>query len=201
MDVLRKSRLMQLNRPSTRGGSQDCSDFSNFMFAAAMFILMAALPQARLAASDETSADVVVYGGTSAGVAAAVQVVRLGHSVILVEPSSHIGGLTSGGLGFTDSGDKRVIGGVAREFYQRIRRHYDQPSAWVQEKSSDYPRYRPSEDAMWTFEPKVAETVFHQMLKEANVKVLTAPSQRQQRGSKYGAWQLGGGGAVPVAPV
>ena len=76
MDVLRKSRLMQLNRPSTRGGSQDCSDFCNFMFAAAMFILMAALPQARLAASDETSADVVVYGGTSAGVAAAVQVVR-----------------------------------------------------------------------------------------------------------------------------
>ena len=139
---------MQLNRPSTRGGSQDCSDFCNFMFAAAMFILMAALPQARLAASDETSADVVVYGGTSAGVAAAVQVVRLGHSVILIEPGSHIGGLTSGGLGFTDSGDKRVIGGVAREFYQRIRRHYDQPSAWVQEKSSDYPRYRPREDAM-----------------------------------------------------
>ena len=172
---------MQLNRPSTRGGSQDCSDFCNFMFAAAMFILMAALPQARLAASDETSADVVVYGGTSAGVAAAVQVVRLGHSVILVEPSSHIGGLTSGGLGFTDSGDKRVIGGVAREFYQRIRRHYDQSSAWVHEKSSDYPRYRPREDAMWTFEPKVAETVFHQMLKEANVKVLMR--ERLNRGT------------------
>ena len=184
---------MQLNRPSTRGGSQDCSDFCNFMFAAAMFILMAALPQARLAASDETSADVVVYGGTSAGVAAAVQVVRLGHSVILVEPSSHIGGLTSGGLGFTDSGDKRVIGGVAREFYQRIRRHYDQSSAWVHEKSSDYPRYRPREDAMWTFEPKVAETVFHQMLKEANVKVLMR--ERLNRGTGV---RIAGGRVVSI---
>lgn len=122
--------------------------------------------------ADETSADVVVYGGTSAGVVAAIQVARMGHSVILIEPGRHIGGLTSGGLGFTDSGDKRVIGGISREFYQRIRRHYDQPSAWVQEKASDYPRYRGTDDAMWTFEPKVADAVFHQMLNEANVNVL-----------------------------
>ena len=145
-----------------------------------MFSLMAALPQARLSA-DEISADVVVYGGTSAGVAAAVQVARMGHSVIMIEPGSHIGGLTSGGLGFTDSGDKRVIGGISREFYQRIRRHYDQPSAWVQEKPADYPRYRPGDDAMWTFEPKVAEAVFWQMLKEASIKVLMR--ERLDRGT------------------
>ncbi len=83
------------------------------------------------------TADVVIYGGTSAGVAAAVQVSRMGRSVILIEPGRHIGGLTSGGLGYTDSGDKRVIGGIAREFYQRIRRHYDSPAAWGHEKASE----------------------------------------------------------------
>ncbi len=116
------------------------------------------------------TADVVIYGGTSAGVAAAVQVSRMGRSVILIEPGRHIGGLTSGGLGYTDSGDKRVIGGIAREFYQRIRRHYDSPAAWVHEKASEYARYRPGEDAMWTFEPKVAEALFHQWLDETHVE-------------------------------
>ena len=174
---------MQLSILSTRRASHNCSGFSTVFFAATMSCLVAALPQARLFA-DEISADVVVYGGTSAGVAAAVQVSRMGHSVILIEPGSHIGGLTSGGLGFTDSGDKRVIGGVAREFYQRIRRHYDQPSAWVHEKPADYPRYRPSDDAMWTFEPKVAETIFQQMLKEAKVNVLMRERLNRATGLK-----------------
>lgn len=118
------------------------------------------------------NADVIVYGGTSAGVTAAIQVSRMGHSVILIEPGKHIGGLTSGGLGFTDSGDNRVIGGISREFYQRIRKHYNDPNAWVHEKASDYSRYRAGEDAMWTFEPKVAEAVFLNMLTEAGVKLV-----------------------------
>ena len=127
------------------------------------------------------TADVVIYGGTSAGVAAAIQVSRMGHTVVLIEPGKHIGGLTSGGLGFTDSGDKRVIGGIAREFYQRIREHYDSPAAWVYEKSTDYNRYRSGEDAMWTFEPKVAELLFHEMLLEA--KVLLIMGERLDRTS------------------
>ena len=114
----------------------------------------------------------MIYGATSAGVAAAVQVSRMGHSVILIEPGQHVGGLTSGGLGFTDSGDKRAIGGISREFYQRIRKHYDNSSAWTQEPPQNYPRYRPADDAMWTFEPKVAEQVFRQMLTEARVELL-----------------------------
>ena len=117
-------------------------------------------------------ADVVIYGGTSAGAAAAVQVSRMGHSVILIEPGTHVGGLTSGGLGFTDSGDKRTIGGIAREFYQRIRKHYDNESAWTEERPTDYVRYRRADDAMWTFEPRVAEQVFRQMLLEARVELL-----------------------------
>ena len=48
--------------------------------------------------------DVVVYGGTSAGVTAAVQARQMGRSVVLLEPGRHLGGLTSGGLGNTDIG-------------------------------------------------------------------------------------------------
>lgn len=75
-------------------------------------------------------ADVVVYGGTSAGVTAAVQAARMGESVILVGPDTHLGGLSSGGLGWTDTGDKEVIGGLARGFYHRVYLHYQQPGDW-----------------------------------------------------------------------
>src|SRR5688500_10402331 len=63
--------------------------------------------------------DVVVYGGTSGGVIAAVQAKMMGKTVVLVGPDKHLGGLSSGGLGYTDTGDKSVIGGLSREFYHR----------------------------------------------------------------------------------
>ena len=115
--------------------------------------------------------DVVVYGGTSSGVAAAIQVARMGKSVVIVEPGQHLGGLTAGGLGWTDSGKKNVIGGISREFYQRIKRHYDQPFAWKYQAPEEYSRYRPSDDAMWTFEPHVAERIFRELLEEHGVPV------------------------------
>ncbi len=96
-------------------------------------------PFAHVQAAHES--DIVVYGGTSAGVMAAVQAQRMGKSVILVCPDKHLGGLSSGGLGATDIGNKRAIGGLAREFYQRVGRHYGQ-------------------DESWTFEPHVAEQTF-----------------------------------------
>src|SRR5690606_28675104 len=74
--------------------------------------------------------DVVIYGGTSAAVTAAVQVARMGKSVIIVSPDTHLGGLSSGGLGFTDTGDKSVIGGLAREFYHRVYEHYQDSASW-----------------------------------------------------------------------
>ena len=123
-------------------------------------------------ASGQTPYDVVVYGGTSAGVTAAVQTARMGKTVVLIEPGRHVGGLTSGGLGMTDSGDTRVIGGLSREFYRRIRRHYDAPAAWTREQPEDFPGYRRGADAMWRFEPHVAEAVFRQMLDEAKVPVV-----------------------------
>ena len=78
--------------------------------------------------------DVVIYGGTAAGVAAGVQARRMGKTALIVGPDVHLGGLTAGGLGWTDSGNKQVVGGISREFYQRIKKHYDDPKAWRQQR-------------------------------------------------------------------
>ena len=128
--------------------------------------------------------DVVVYGGTASGAIAAVQAARMGLSVVLVEPGRHIGGLTSGGLGWTDAGNKDVIGGLAREFYRRVKKHYDDPKAWVHQKPESYPYYRPKDDAMWTFEPKVAELILREMLAEAKVPVVFGERLDRAKGVK-----------------
>ncbi len=96
--------------------------------------------------------DVIVYGGTGGGVAAAIAAAREGSSVALLEPTKHIGGMVTGGLGRTDFGNKKCIGGMALEFYQRIGKHYNRSIEW-------YP------------EPHVAEETLTAMLKEANVPV------------------------------
>ena len=116
--------------------------------------------------------DLVIYGGTSAAVIAAVQAQAMGKSVILVSPDAHLGGLSAGGLGWTDSGNKAVIGGLSRTFYQRLKQHYDQPKAWRQQQASEYSRYRPEADAMWVFEPHVAERAFEEMIREAGIPVV-----------------------------
>src|SRR6187399_2893472 len=78
-----------------------------------------------------TSYDVVIYGGTSGGIAAAIQTARMGKTAVLIEPTQFLGGLTTGGLGATDIGNKRAIGGIAREFYGRIWEHYQNPDRWT----------------------------------------------------------------------
>jgi hypothetical protein len=134
-------------------------------------------------AGADREADVIVYGGTSAGVVAAVQVARMGRTVIVVSPDEHLGGLSSGGLGWTDTGRKEVIGGIAREFYQRVKRHYDQPGAWVYEDPRNYERYRPEEDAIWVFEPHVAEQVFEDLIAEHHIPVYRGEWLDRERGS------------------
>jgi hypothetical protein len=124
-----------------------------------------------LLASPATAADVVVYGGTSAGVAAAVQAARMGKSVVVIEPGRHVGGLTSGGLGYTDSGNKAVVGGIAREFYRRLKAHYNRPEVWTFGSPDNLRGYRKDEDAAWVFEPKVAEATYRAWLAEHNVPV------------------------------
>ncbi len=118
--------------------------------------------------------DVVIYGGTSAGVVAAVQVARMGKSVVLIEPGRHLGGLTSGGLGATDIGNKQAIGGISREFYQRVFQHYARDEAWTHQRREDYKSRRQAvgEKTMWTFEPHVAEEIFTRMLRELNVETI-----------------------------
>src|SRR3954464_5992337 len=86
----------------------------------------------------QESYDVVVYGGTSGGVIAAVQAGRMGKSVVLIEPSKHLGGMTTGGLGATDMGNQAAIGGVSREFYGRILKYYQDQSVWRQETPDEY---------------------------------------------------------------
>ena len=107
---------------------------------------------------------VVIYGATSAGIAAAVQVSRMGKTVLIVDPGTHLGGLTTGGLGWTDIGNKQVIGGIAREFYRKVKAHYDKPESWKFQPREKYYSLRHAEinaadDAMWTFEPKVATAI------------------------------------------
>ncbi len=119
-------------------------------------------------------ADVVVYGGTAGGVVAAVQAARMGKTVILVEPSRHVGGMTSGGLGATDFKVAEAVGGLCRDFYQRVKIHYSHPSAWKFERAADYTSHRhdPTADVMFHFEPRVAEQILFDMLNEAGVKVV-----------------------------
>ncbi len=117
--------------------------------------------------------DVVVYGGTSAGVTAAVQCSRMGKTVVLIEPTQFLGGLTTGGLGATDIGNKRAIGGLSREFYHRIHKKYLEPDRWIRESREAYFKNRAkNEDTMWTFEPSVATQVFNEMIAEAKVPVV-----------------------------
>ncbi|WP_434083891.1 FAD-dependent oxidoreductase [Fodinibius roseus] len=125
-------------------------------------------------------ADVVIYGGASAAVTAAVQASRMGKSVIMVSPDIHLGGLTSGGLGYTDVGDKAVIGGLSREFYQRVYTHYQDTAAWRWQDHADFGELRgqgtPAVDkdkaTMWIFEPHVAEQVYEEWIAEEAITVL-----------------------------
>lgn len=122
--------------------------------------------------------DVVVYGASAAGVIAAIQCARLGRSVILIEPTSHLGGLTTAGLGKTDSGNKAVIGGLAREFYRRIRTFYENSGKWTHETRDEFVAnggaraLSSQDDAQWAFEPHAAREVFEAMLREARVPVV-----------------------------
>lgn len=125
----------------------------------------------------ESTYDIVIYGGTSAGVSAAIQASRMGKSVVLIEPTNRLGGLTTGGLGQTDIGNKQAIGGIAREFYRNIKEYYKDPANWNWQDSTEYrdggqTQTKKGEDAMWTFEPSAALKVYHEMLEGEDVTVV-----------------------------
>lgn len=138
-----------------------------------MLLTLALCLGCSVAAGDPTP-DVVIYGATSAGVIAACQVERMGGTVVLVDPDGRLGGLSSGGLGATDIGHKGAVGGLSREFYRRVSRHYDRPEAWRQERSEDYRGGARASDGevMWAFEPHVAEQIFEGLIEEHGITVL-----------------------------
>ncbi len=146
-------------------------------------VLLSCVIALRAGAAAPESRDVVIYGGTSGGIAAAVQAARMGRTVVLIEPTRFLGGLTTGGLGATDIGNKRAIGGISREFYGRIWKHYQQPSAWPHQKREEYANRRgsgsePAETTMWTFEPHVATKVYDDLLREAGDRVTVVRGER-----------------------
>ena len=145
-------------------------------------LLSLCLRGSAIRSAEVIESDICVYGGTSAGVAAAVQARRMGKTAVIVEFGRHLGGLTSGGLGATDIGNKAAIGGIAREFYQRVAAHYRQSSSWTRETADEYFTRRGGAQAaastlngpeatLWTFEPHVAEDIFFRMINEARTPV------------------------------
>ena len=103
----------------------------------------------------------------------------MGKSVVIVGPDRHLGGLSSGELGFTDTGNKAVIGGLARDFYHRVWRHYDSEAAWTWQKKTGYgnkgqgpPAIDGANRTMWIFEPHVAEKIFEDLVRERQIPIV-----------------------------
>lgn len=147
-------------------------------------LLLTFLSATALSAADHF--DVVIYGGSSGGIAAAVQTARMGKTAVIIEPTQHLGGLTTGGLGATDIGNKKAIGGISREFYQSVFNHYKDPEKWKQETRDAYFDRKPhgntgTEDTMWTFEPHAATAIFDAMLSAVADKVTIVKGDRLNR--------------------
>jgi hypothetical protein len=132
-----------------------------------------------LAAGQPVTADVVIYGGTPSGLAAAEAVVREGAVAIVVEPTRFIGGMVTGGIAITDTSTPDLVGGIAAEFFDRVaaeERKKGEPPPVLQFRGTDMPLPRP---VPWTLEPKVARGVFEDWIRAAKYKVI--------RGQRTGA--------------
>lgn len=134
--------------------------------------------------------DVVVYGGTAGGVVSAIAAAQEGASVVVLEPTGHIGGMVTGGLGWTDIGVQQSIGGLSRRFYQRVYEYYLQPGAWKHETRDAFLKrargmVNEADRVWWAVEPSVATAVLRQLAAEANVKIVTG--QRLKAVKKAGA--------------
>ena len=147
----------------------------------------------RASSSRDDQHDVVIYGGTSGAVVAAIRCAMLGANVVLVSPDKHFGGLSSGGLGYTDSGNTRAIGGLAREFYRRVWKHYQSPNAWKWQPREAFgslgqgvPKSDADDHSMWLFEPHVAEQVFDQWLEEHGVANIREALLDREKGVELG---------------
>ena len=153
-----------------------------------LLIAVASLAQS-LSSAEPEKFDIVIYGGTSGGVTAGIQAARMGKTAVIIEPTKFLGGLTTGGLGATDIGNKQAIGGISREFYHRVWEHYNDPAMWKEQTRESYFAKKlhgnsGSEDTMWTFEPHVATQIYDDMLKDTGVKVVSGERLDLKNGVK-----------------
>ncbi len=141
--------------------------------AVVLFLVGVALLSGVFGARAAEQSDICIYGGTSAGVIAALQAARMGKSVVLVEPGAHLGGMSTEGLGGTDIDNHKgfqnspAVGGLALEFYRRVSKHYGREAAFEQML-----RTRGKNTSLWRFEPKVAQQVWKAWIQEQPVRVL-----------------------------
>ena len=127
-------------------------------------------------------ADIVIYGCTSGGVVAAIEARRLDRSVLLLCREDYLGGMSTNGLGWSDTGNHRAIGGLSLEFYRKVKQYYDDPSVWVHAPRPARAENFVDGDAMWQFEPKVAERIFEDWAKQAGVTIVrNQPLDRSKR--------------------
>ncbi|KAM0544799.1 hypothetical protein ACHAPJ_011626 [Fusarium lateritium] len=137
--------------------------------------------------------DVVIYGNTVAALAAAIQTQRMKKTVAIVFPGDTLGGLTTSGLGWTDSKNGNAIGGIAREFYSKVYTYYQPNSAWTQETRAGYlgrkigaqpgPAIDEGKKVQWTFEPKVAESIFEKWMKDGKIPIFRNRAIDRSKGS------------------
>lgn len=133
-------------------------------------------------------ADLVVYGCTPAGLTAALAVKSHGRSVVLLCRDKYVGGMTTNGLGWADTGNHAAIGGMARRFYQDVKAHYE--AAGFKGVARSQSKAEGEEDAMWVFEPHVAEAIYMRWLKEAGIepvfdaRLRLAPTAVEKDGSR-----------------
>ncbi|MEQ1850315.1 MAG: FAD-dependent oxidoreductase [Chthoniobacteraceae bacterium] len=132
-------------------------------------LLLLALLLAPLAALRAAEADVIVYGSTPGGFCAAIAAAREGASVVLLEPTDHVGGVNTGGLCFSDSNQtvRSTVMGLFEEWHTRIETDYTARGIKLPYKVSE------KDQKHWTYVPGVAMRITRQMLDEAKVKVLT----------------------------
>ena len=126
--------------------------------------------------------DVCIYGGTSAGVIAAVQVAKMGGRVVLVEAGQHLGGMSVEGLGGTDIDNQPfrnspAVGGLALEFYRRISVQYGRSAAFEAMLAAGG-----KDTKLWRFEPHVAEAVWEAWVKEAGIPLLRGHRLKEVNG-------------------
>ena len=117
-------------------------------------VLLVIFALAAMVSCAEKEYDLCVYGGSASGVVAAYSAAQMGLDVLVVEPGIRIGGLTAGGLGFTDIGNKQVVKGISLQFYRRLGEHYGNLEQWV-------------------FEPSAAHAILSDYISHKNIKVVT----------------------------